>query len=226
MIDWRSWAGPLLVGGALLGGHFALTVPHGPKHKRPGAGAKKKGKGKGKGKKKKPSVREAKMFSEEDRDVDFAKIHEPVLKRVYELAYAAAFVRMADPGLELLEHTRCRQWRCQIELCGPKRYVRRVVRVMRTMEVEGEDLWDVYEVGGFEEGYGNRDEGLGVCQTATLRFSRTSPEPKGLRVAKMWRDQQKPAPKKTAKALRPSTVVPPKLVPKPSTKKAAGTPPN
>lgn len=127
--------------------------------------------------------REHKQFSEQNRDEGFARVHEPVMEFAYELAHSTVFPPEAERGTpapaSFLQSFECHRWRCQYQLCGPRKKLSQVVRVLEELEHEDDDLWDAFEK-NTRRGVKKKES----CQRITVRFSRPGPEPKGIRPSK------------------------------------------
>ena len=163
--------GPLLfvLGFGVL--HWAINVPKSEMILRADKTGKKKKKVKGK-------QREHKLFKRQKRDEGFARIHEPVMHFAYELAHETA-LGSAPGENSFLDSAVCHRWRCQYQLCGARRHLTKVVRVLKELEHEDDGLWDAFEAKVRK----TKKKGQ-ACQRITIRFSRPSPETKGIRAAK------------------------------------------
>lgn len=178
----RSWLGPgfLLVG--LLGLHWAMSVPKvamiTDDDRMEDDGDIEGGK-------------EAKAFAKEYADKGFVAMHEPVLEHAFRLAseFQASWFP-GDPPVAL-ESIECRQWRCQLQVCGGRRAVRGVMRALRTMEMEDVDLWEAFET--HEPDESPAGEGSELCLVGTGRYSRPAPEAKGIRIAKRLKTKRQDA---------------------------------
>ena len=155
--------------------------------------------GKSSSKQSKGKYREAKLFDQQARDEGFARTHEPVMAFAYEFAHELTFAGRSQPE-DFLKSIECHRWRCQYELCGTRRELAKLVRVLKRLEHEDDDLWDAFEAKarkGEKKGHS--------CQRVTVRFSRPSPETKGIRASKaaldrLKRDAEKKKKKRKKKA--------------------------
>lgn len=172
-------AGPLLFVLGFGALHWIINVPKSELILR-GDASSKSTKKKPKGK-----HREAKLFGQQARDEGFARTHEPVMTFAYEFAHEVTFAGSSEPE-DFLKSVQCHRWRCQYELCGTRRELAKLVRVLKGLEHEDDDLWDAFEAKA------RKGEKKGQsCQRVTIRFSRPSPETKGIRASKASLDRLK-----------------------------------
>lgn len=187
--------GPLGVVLALLVAHGLASVPKSPmlRQREKGRAGAPSETAKGRG-------REAAAFAKERPDPGFDATHRPALEHAVQLArtlidtrdgQATADEAAFDAALE------CRRWRCQVKLCGARKRVRAVHRVLRKMELEDDVLFDAYELQ--KPSSKAKKKTQRVCITSTVRFSRPAPELKGIRVAKASKEPPKKKNKKRKK---------------------------
>jgi hypothetical protein len=170
----RAILGPLIFVSALGAAHYAMTVPKSDMIAR-----KKKGKKDKKAKKKKGKEYPAyDRWRTEKRDDAFVRIHEPVMRFAVDLAQAAVFREEEGKPESFLRSVKCQRWHCQYKLCGERQDLSDVVRTLKRLEHEDDVLFDT-----FETKTGN-DKAGDHCTRAIVRFSRPSPEVKGIRVDK------------------------------------------
>jgi hypothetical protein len=155
--------------------HFAVSVPKSEMIERKSSKKKKKKK-----KKKKGKYPEYESFDREHRDEGFALIHEPVMHFAYGVAHSAVFADARDAPESYLSNVECHRWACMYEMCGPRHEITQITRLLKTLEHEDEDLFDEWE----SKSSKSEDKKTDICHRIVARFSRPSPEVKGIRVQK------------------------------------------
>lgn len=171
----RAILGPIILVSSLGAVHYVMTVPKSEMIAR-------KKKGKEDAKKPKPKPKSGKTYPAYDRwrtekrDDAFARIHEPVMKFAADMAQAAVFRDEESKPASFLRSTKCQRWHCQYKLCGERQDLSDVVRTLKRLEHEDDILFDTFE------SKTGKDKSGDHCTRVVVRFSRPSPEVKGIRV--------------------------------------------